>query len=1023
MPIDALCKLVLQDAKGDFVTSVVRTRQSCRLILSAAVVLTAALAADAGESLVLNIAASPVVLVLPAAESARTVSFNTAGRDAGGLAVELFDPYGNKAGSARSTDGRIEQEIPADGPRQVLIRADTATAMAFNVSTGPWALYFPNGRGSFRRLTGRQLLYFPTDNTPGVLPEIRIRLAGHSAASSLERLNIRWRVAPETLRTGPFKGRFDHSLTARCRGGEDLIHADIDCADTLIHFPDRPFAVVSRVTDKLAVVEALTTMVGTMAPARNLLPNGGFEADVDGNGLPDGGWWRYWPMGRGSVIVTDERAHSGGASLKCALPGSGEWVSPSLPVSPGDRLQLRFWAATDDLDTPAIVTMGLRRRDRVALDGEGSEVRLALPPGTGDWTRYEADLKVRDDAGHVYCSFRHGPGAKRGSIYIDDVEIRRSNRWSATVSPASRAPMIGRNQLLVRIRPAATDPSEVEVHAVSPGGTERVAISVDGRGAEIDVPVPVFFPRPGRHDVAVTVVKQEMDLITRKQPVRARFKASLNVPPLFVTRIVEPCYVCLEDKRREVSTEVTLNASASVLGDLRLAARLLGPAEKVLWQGEPVTPRQRDVAISIPIQALGVGRYFVDLTLSGAGVDKPETRRLDFRIVNRGAAVVRIDKNQKLVAGNKPFFPIGIWPFTGFWQEAADMGANTLMNWGWAAEDEENGAGTSLSWMKSLLDQAHQHDLRWMVGTPAAEAFGNRFKSTRRRVRALRDHPGLLVWEEDELIANGGTGVYESVKTIAGTIHGEDPNHPFVTGDLMVPPAAADIELPTMGTGSFINIVFPPDAHDIAMWWWYPIPLPDDADGFGHDSAYEYVSNAVKLAGDKPLWLALQAFTWNHKWKRFAGRRYPTIEEIRCMSYLAIAWGVDGLFWYGIEGGGSDTDHEDIRANPELWAQFKVFTRELRALEPVLCAADEHRQYRATPEDFAVDSVMKTVAGRKYIIAANRNRVPRAAEFQVDGLGNRAVTVLGENRTLSAAAGSFGDAFDGFGTHVYTWER
>jgi hypothetical protein len=66
---------------------------------------------------------------------------------------------------------------------------------------------------------------------------------------------------------------------------------------------------------------------------------------------------------------------------------------------------------------------------------------------------------------------------------------------------------------------------------------------------------------------------------------------------------------------------------------------------------------------------------------------------------------------------------------------------------------------------------------------------------------------------------------------------------------------------------------------------------------------------------------------------------------------------------------------------------------------------------------------MKTVAGRKYIIAANRNRVPRAAEFQVDGLGNRAVTVLGENRTLSAAAGSFGDAFDGFGTHVYTWER
>jgi len=49
--------------------------------------------------------------------------------------------------------------------------------------------------------------------------------------------------------------------------------------------------------------------------------------------------------------------------------------------------------------------------------------------------------------------------------------------------------------------------------------------------------------------------------------------------------------------------------------------------------------------------------------------------------------------------------------------------------------------------------------------------------------------------------------------------------------------------------------------------------------------------------------------------------------------------------------------------------------------------------------------------------------VPRTAEFRVDGLGNRVVTVLGENRTLSPAAGSFGDAFDGFGTHVYTWEQ
>ena len=123
------------------------------------------------------------------------------------------------------------------------------------------------------------------------MPSIRMRVAGTTEASKLSRLSVRWRVAPQTTRFGPFRGRFDHSFTVDCRGGEDLITAAIDCRDTLIQFPDRPFAIVSGTAQSPRTIEALQTMVRVTAPDENLIPNGSFEEDVDDNGLPDGGWW------------------------------------------------------------------------------------------------------------------------------------------------------------------------------------------------------------------------------------------------------------------------------------------------------------------------------------------------------------------------------------------------------------------------------------------------------------------------------------------------------------------------------------------------------------------------------------------------------------------------------------------------------------------------------------------------------------------------------------------------------------
>ena len=961
--------------------------------------------------LIVQIDEQPIVLVFPAADEARTLSLRAVGENRGTLSVSAFDPNGFGQGEPQAVQDHLSMPIARDGPRQVVLRADRPTNVTFTVSGGPWALQFPFGRAVLATLTGEHHFYFPKDVTAGLDPWTRIRLAGTGDDSRLSRCELRW-GSFRSLKLGPFTGAFDHAVSVNCYGGEDLIRASLDCRRSIIQFPDRPFAILSG--SDHAIVKALETMPNVLSPAKNLLWNGSFEDDVDNDGLPDGGWWRWSPLGPKSLTLTDRLAHSGQRSITCGLPSDGgAWVSTSPAIAAGDRIRLTFWAHAEGLDRPALAVMASRDRNRMNM-GKLSHLRtiVEIPKDTNGWRRFQTELTMPQGAHYVFCQFRHA--SKQGALHIDDVEMTRLGKVSAKLSPRTPPPGVGKNQLLVRVGSQSGAPAGLQVQTVSPDGTEQKASAVvSPAGGEVDVPITVVYPKPGRQKVQVKVVDP------KTQEVMRTFETDVTLPALFYHRIVEPSYVCLEDGLKEVTTEITLHASAEIRADLQLGARLLDEAGEELWKDLRREPPERDTVLRIPIEGLGVGRYDVEVTLSGPALDKPQTRKMDFHIVNRGEAVVTIDENQKLVAGGKPFFPIGIWPFDGnIARTARETGANCILSWSWSATDEPDGRGTRLDWAKWVLDEAHKHGLKWMVGLGRAETHARRFKTVRRRARALGNHPGLLVWEEDEQIAHGGPNTYDAIKTIYGLLREEDPHHPFVTGDVMTRPGLKEGDLPMQGTGSFQNIVFPPGAHDIGMWWWYPLPLPEDAQGFGGPEGREYLTGGLRIAGDKPLWITLQVFAWGPDRSGLQGDHIPTIDEIKCMTYLAIAWGVDGVWYYGVVG----QSYTSLDSDPQKYQQFKDFTKDLRRLEPALCAADE-RRFKATPDDFAVDSVMKTHAGRKYLIAANRNKQPRQATFQIEGLADKAITVYQEDRTIQAAGGTFTDAFDGFGTHVYIWNR
>ena len=57
--------------------------------------------------------------------------------------------------------------------------------------------------------------------------------------------------------------------------------------------------------------------------------------------------------------------------------------------------------------------------------------------------------------------------------------------------------------------------------------------------------------------------------------------------------------------------------------------------------------------------------------------------------------------------------------------------------------------------------------------------------------------------------------------------------------------------------------------------------------------------------------------------------------------------------------------------------------------------------------------------GAVYVIAVNSSTTPTQGRIMVPGLGDRTLTVFGENRTVQSQLSQITDNFDGLGVHIY----
>ena len=167
----------------------------------------------------------------------------------------------------------------------------------------------------------------------------------------------------------------------------------------------------------------------------------------------------------------------------------------------------------------------------------------------------------------------------------------------------------------------------------------------------------------------------------------------------------------------------------------------------------------------------------------------------------------------------------------------------------------------------------------------------------------------------------------------------------------------------------------------------------------------------------KTVWPIVQYFTGGD-WYRF-----PTFEELRVMSYLAIIHGGNGITWWYYGGGYNGATH-----TAETWETISRVATELHALSEVFLEA-ERLPFEATvtegPQNDKLDypsiSVMaKRHDGHLFLVCANSAKAEVTAQFACPGLSRASVWF--EEREVALTDGVLEDRFAPFGVHVYELE-
>jgi hypothetical protein len=271
-----------------------------------------------------------------------------------------------------------------------------------------------------------------------------------------------------------------------------------------------------------------------------------------------------------------------------------------------------------------------------------------------------------------------------------------------------------------------------------------------------------------------------------------------------------------------------------------------------------------------------------------------------------------------------------------------------------------------------------------------------------------RHHPSILSWYLADDTASYVQG--DTLKALHDAIHSIDKAHLTSQADAVG----------TTSPSRYYDFVH---STDIFMPEVYPLRV-----GVAPKQAIPQVIADMKaiqqdLADNgnpvKSIWPIIQYFDGWGGWDTM-----PTFQELRCMSYLSIIHGGNGITWYTY--GGFDKNH-GVTSTPETWKNICIVATELNKLQDVFLTEGSGQPVAVTVTDGpqkdakdydSINVLYKRLGDKQFLICANSADADVSAKFNAKGASS--CQVWFENRTLPMDGdGTFADVFKPFDVHVY----
>ena len=274
-------------------------------------------------------------------------------------------------------------------------------------------------------------------------------------------------------------------------------------------------------------------------------------------------------------------------------------------------------------------------------------------------------------------------------------------------------------------------------------------------------------------------------------------------------------------------------------------------------------------------------------------------------------------------------FPVGFYAvrpvagrdlgLEGIFRELAEAKVNVLHNSDfedWPEHTPHYRRLNSDETARLYLDLAHSHGLQVLMGFDRMMVVKGDAAGLQRRARTLTDHPGLFGWyliDEPNLHGAGPQVTLAAREAVRDAGDG----HPLTA-------TLCDIDT--------IDRYAP--SLDVLITDVYPVSTECLF------SLVPHIETALAATeGQKPVWAAIGVH--NHDMHRIAwggmehlipDPRRPTVDEVRCMTYLAIAHGAGGILFYAYDA----WRYGQIYDEPVLYEGVKALSRELADLSPWL---------------------------------------------------------------------------------------